>query len=231
MGSQSSGPAERLIDGGVSSGSIVDLVAVGFSRSTADARQSVEMAQAILHRYAKLSALAEASPKELSDFTGFDRSEVLRAQALIELGRRVGHTKRGALDEVEQPEDIYRRLSYLRDEKREHFMVILLDSKSQIQRIAPVHIGTINMSIVGAREVFREAIREGASSIIVAHNHPSGDPTPSPEDIQVTSKLVEVGELLDIPVLDHIIIGYDRFTSFSRKGLLCKPTGIPSSPK
>ncbi len=225
MATRVTSAADRLYHGGVAAGSTVDLVAVGFSRSEEDSEAAGPMARDILTRYSKLSSLAEASPDELGRMTGFDRYELLQAQALIELGRRMNLTKRGELPEVDRPEDIFNRLSYLQNEKREHFLVVLLDSKGQITRIAPIHIGTINMSIVGAREVFREAVRDGASSIIVAHNHPSGDPSPSPEDIEVTSKLIEVGDLLDIPVLDHIIIGYGEFTSLSRSGLLCKRTG------
>jgi DNA repair protein RadC len=83
-----------------------------------------------------------------------------------------------------------------------------------------VHIGTVNMSVVGPREVFREAVRENAAALVVAHNHPSGDPSPSPEDIAVTRKLVEVGEILDIPLLDHVIVGDEHYYSMREKGLL-----------
>lgn len=225
MVEEKNNPVDRLNYGGLSTGSVVDLLALGFSRNEESARQAEPMARDILIRYDKLVGLGEASDQELSDLTGLDRFEVLRAKALIEVGRRISSARRGDLEEISVPDDVFRRLAHLRTERREHFVVVLLDSKGQIQRVAPVHIGTVNMSLVGAREVFREAIRDGASSIIVAHNHPSGDPTPSPEDIEVTAKLVEVGELLDIPVLDHMIIGYDRYTSLSQKGLLCKPTG------
>lgn len=225
---QNNDPVDRLNSGGMSSGSVVDLLSLGFSRDEESAKSGAPMAQAILHRYGKLSGLTDAGLRDLSELTGLDRFEVLRALSLIEIGRRIAIAGRGELDEVSVPDDVVRRLSYLRHEKKEHFVVVLLDSKGQIQRIAPVHMGTVNMSLVGAREVFREAVRDGASSIIVAHNHPSGDPTPSPEDLEVTSKLVEAGELLDIPVLDHLIIGFERYTSLSAKGLLCKPTGNPS---
>ncbi|HJP83641.1 MAG TPA: DNA repair protein RadC [Fimbriimonadaceae bacterium] len=220
MPSKVEGPVDRLTYNGFASASIIDLVSVAFTRSETDALQATPMVREMLGRYAKLSSLAEATIQELTEITGQDRFELIRAQALIELGRRMGNSKRGELPEVDVPEDVARRLDHLRHEKREHFVVVLLDSKGHIQRISPVHIGTVNMSIVGAREVFREAVKDGASSIIVAHNHPSGDPTPSPEDIKVTKKLVEAGKLLDIPVLDHIIIGYDDFTSLMRKGLM-----------
>jgi len=96
----------------------------------------------------------------------------------------------------------------------------LLDAKNQLIRRADVHIGTANSSLVGAREVFREAVKDGAVGIIVAHNHPSGDPTPSPEDVAVTRQLRDAGKLLDIPLLDHVIIGESRHVSLRRMGLL-----------
>src|SRR5262249_42746108 len=119
---------------------------------------------------------------------------------------------------------------FLTVEKREHFYAILLDSANHVMRKALIHIGTLTMSIVGPREIFREAVREGASSIIVAHNHPSGDPTPSPEDIESTKQLVQVGKLLDIPVLDHVIIGHEGYRSLSEMGLMGVATGNRSPP-
>jgi DNA repair protein RadC len=176
------------------------------------------MARKLLQRLGSLKALSELGATDLTAATGLEGFEVLRAQALIELGRRCGKTSRGEIRTIESPEDAFELLEYLRGEKREHFVAILLDAKAQVMRVANVHIGTLTASIVGAREVFREAIRDGASSIIVAHNHPSGDPTPSPEDIEVTQKLIEIGELLDIPVLDHIIIG-ERYARSLREGV------------
>jgi DNA repair protein RadC len=220
MAKHADNPYDRVQATGTRSASIIDLVAVGFARSLPDAQKGEPVAREVLKRHDRLAGLADLGIQDMSDLTGLDRFEIIRVKALIELGRRTAQANRGEVIGIELPEDVFHRLDYLREEKREHFVVITLDSKNQIQRIAPVHIGTVNMTIVGAREVFREAIRDGASSIIVAHNHPSGDPTPSPEDIEVTGKLVEVGKLLDIPVIDHIIIGFDRFTSFAKKGLI-----------
>jgi DNA repair protein RadC len=95
-----------------------------------------------------------------------------------------------------------------------------LNSANGVIRKALIHIGTLTMSIVGPREIFREAVRDGASSIIVAHNHPSGDPSPSPEDIEITRILIDAGKLLDIPVLDHVIIGHRRYSSLNEMGFM-----------
>ncbi len=220
MSEHDGNPFERVKYGGVSAASMIDLLSIGFSRSEKDAKNGEQMARDILQRFDKVSGMADMGSQDLSNLTGHDSFEVLRAKSLIEVGRRVGNASRGQLVEIAIDADVARRLDHLRLEMREHFVVVILDSKNQIQRIAPVHIGTVNMSLVGPREVFREAIRDGASSIIVAHNHPSGDPSPSPEDIEITDKLVEIGKMLDIPVLDHIIIGYDYHYSFQKRGLL-----------
>jgi DNA repair protein RadC len=108
----------------------------------------------------------------------------------------------------------------LRDEKREHFLALLMDTKGGVLREHTVSVGDLSSSLVHPREVFVEAIRRSAASLLVAHNHPSGDPTPSPEDVQVTRRLVEAGELLGIEVLDHVIIGDNRWVSLREKGLM-----------
>jgi DNA repair protein RadC len=138
----------------------------------------------------------------------------------MELGRRMANAAQGPKDTIESAEDVMAHMDHLRYEKREHFVAILLDAKNNIIRIAPIHVGTLTSSIVGAREVFREAIRDGAASIILVHNHPSGDPTPSPEDCEVTDHLVLVGDMLDIPVVDHVVIGERTYRSFAQLGLM-----------
>ena len=176
------------------------------------------MARKILQRFQRLQALGDAAAQDLSELTGLESFEVLRAQALIELGRRTALASRGEVTHIESKDDVEAALDFLRFEKREHFVAILLDAKNAILRIATIHIGTLTSSLVGPREVFREAIRDGASSIIVAHNHPSGNPEPSPEDLEVTRHLVQIGKMLDIPVLDHVIIGERRSVSLQSRG-------------
>lgn len=167
-----------------------------------------------------LLAISELPFEVMRDEAGIENYDALRCLALIELGRRTALAGRGEIREIEGPGDILFILDFLMHEKREHFYAILLDSANQVMRKALIHIGTLTMSLVGPREIFREAVRDGASSIIVAHNHPSGDPTPSPEDIEITKHLVEVGKLLDIPVLDHVIIGNRDYRSLSEMGLM-----------
>lgn len=198
----------------------MDLLALGVSRRESDVDSSEGEARSLLARFGGITRFGEASAADFAAATSLEPFEIQRALALIELGRRAGAAGKGRPPEVEVPEDVYALLDYLKGEKQEHFIVILLDAKGRVMHRETVHIGTLTMSLVGPREVFRIAIRGGASSIIIAHNHPSGDPSPSPEDFDVTAKLVEVGKTLDIPVLDHVIIGDPASVSFSRKGWL-----------
>jgi len=204
---------------GIRSASPTDLIAIALSRRPNDASGAEGAAKDMHTRLGGIAKLADISFAELCS-QGLDDFEALRVLAAIELGRRAGAAGKGVHPEIDVPEDTYAELEHLRHEKREHFVILLLDAKNRMFRRETIHIGTLSNSLVGPREVFRIAIREGASSIIVAHNHPSGDPAPSPEDLEVTKKLVEVGKMLDIPVVDHIIIGDPGSVSFVRKGLL-----------
>lgn len=211
---------ERVRKSGLKAASPVDLIAIAFSRRQDDAARDHAKARDVLRQFGSINKVAEADFEDIRGATGLEEFEVLRSLALIELGRRAGQAERVPRKDIDVAEDVYEHLEHLRYEKQEHFVVLLQDAKGRIMREATVHIGTLTASLVGPREVFRIAIREGASSIIVAHNHPSGDPTPSPEDLEVTRRLVEVGKLLDIPVIDHVIIGDPGSVSFQRKGLL-----------
>lgn len=209
---------KRVRDAGVRAASIIDLLAVGLARRETDVEDAEAVGRQMLQRFGSIGGISEAGLADFAAVSGLDGFEVMRAQALLEIGRRCGKASRGPATTIDSPEDAFELLEYLRGEKREHFVAILLDAKNHVLRVAVIHIGTLTASIVGPREIFREAIRDGASSIIVGHNHPSGDPTPSPEDIEVTRKLFEVGEMLDIPVLDHIIVG-ERYAISLREGV------------
>ena len=170
----------------------------------------------------KLRKFADISADELERAFDLDQATAKRLVAMFTLGRKVGVAGKGELEieTITDPQDVADLLDDLRHERQEHFVAIYLDSKSVILRVATIHIGTANASIVGLREIFREAVREGAVSLIVAHNHPSGDPEPSTEDIEVTAKIKEAGQLLDIQLLDHVIIGERRFVSLNRQKLM-----------
>lgn len=196
----------------------LDLLAMCLSREERDVATN-ESAAARLARLHQGSAILDLSPAELLDAAGLEGFESGRILSAMELGRRAATASHDAVTAVTCKDDAYRLFQNLEAETQEHFCVALLNSKGFVIARPTVHIGTVNMSVVGPREVFREAVRAAAASVIVAHNHPSGDPTPSPEDISITQKLAQVGNMLDIPVLDHIIVGKGgRFTSLNDLG-------------
>lgn len=213
-------PWNRIQQNGLRTSSATDLLAVGLSRRPEDVGHLEETAKEILKRLGSIRAFGDLSADHLKQEAGLSSEEAFRAMALIELGRRIGLAGKGEKVEVYDARSIYEMLSHLRDEKKEYFVLVMLDAQNGVIRIVNVHIGTLTSSMVGPREVFREAIREGASSIVVAHNHPSGDPAPSAQDIDVTERLMEVGKLLDIPLLDHVIIGENRFVSLRERGVI-----------
>jgi DNA repair protein RadC len=217
-------PLGRVRSTGVRGASLIDLLAVAFSRHEGDVALSEHMARELLLKFGSVRELDNADDPMLTQATGIDGFELVRVRALMEIGRRIGASRPKRKRVIDGPEDVvevlHEQLEVLKGEKREHFFAVLLDAKGSVMRVANVHIGTLTMSLVGAREVFREAIRDGASSVILGHNHPSGDPTPSPEDIEVTQRLVELGEMLDIRVEDHVILGEEEFKSMRRLRLM-----------
>ncbi|MEQ1821704.1 MAG: DNA repair protein RadC [Fimbriimonadaceae bacterium] len=204
---------------GCPAASPIDLLAVAIARRESDVSELA--ARELIQKLGRIQALLEVSPDQIREWTGLDGFELTRLQAIIELGRRAGGAGKGMLLAVSCPEDVSDAFDYLRLEKREHVCLVLLDSANQVMRTATIHIGTLDRSLVGMREVFREAIREGASSLILVHNHPSGDPTPSTADIEITSQITKVGELLEIPLRDHVILGdRGKFVSLMNRGLM-----------
>jgi DNA repair protein RadC len=168
-----------------------------------------------------LRRLAQRPAAELLRISGVGPTKAARLLAAFELGARVAREARPAVVRIKEPDDVARLFrNRLRDLQVEEFHLLALDSQSQVLRAILVTRGLLNSSLVHPREVFRAAIAEAAAGIIVVHNHPSGDPTPSAEDKAVTRQLVAAGRLLDLPLYDHVIIAGDRFLSFANAGLL-----------
>ncbi len=168
-----------------------------------------------------LRRLAVRPPGELAAIAGVGRGKAARVTAALELGRRVGVEVEPPPQRIRTPADVHRYYApRLRDLGVEEFHVLALGSQSQVKGDLLITRGILNSSLVHPREVFRAAIAEAAAGIIVVHNHPSGDPTPSADDRAVTRQLVEAGRLLDLPVHDHVIVGGDRYMSFAEAGLL-----------
>jgi DNA repair protein RadC len=168
-----------------------------------------------------LRRLARRPPAELLRADGIGPTKAGRLLAAFELGARLAREERPPVQRIREPDDVVRLFAgRLRDLQVEEFHLLALDSQSQVLREVLVTRGLLNSSLVHPREVFRAAIAEAAAGIIVVHNHPSGDPTPSAEDRAVTQQLAAAGRLLDLPLYDHVIIAGDRFVSLATLGLL-----------
>jgi len=211
-------PRERLRGSGASSLSTSELLAIVL-RTGMPSENALAFATRVLTRFGGLAGLARASFGELCAESGMGEAKTSQLKAALELGRRLvsaGPTERTLL---RSPQDVANLLmadmEYL---DQEQLRVVLLNTKNQVIAITEVYRGNVSSSVVRASEVFREAVRENCPAIIVVHNHPSGDPAPSPEDVKVTQQIVDAGKTLDIEVLDHIIIGRHSFVSLKEKG-------------
>lgn len=213
-------PRERMLKEGATSLSDIDLLAIMLRTGTAKA-SAMELAAAILSRFKDLRALSQATIEELSEIKGIGPVKAVQVKAALELGRRLASLPAEERPIIRCPEDVCSLLMEdLRNLDREYFLALLLNTKNQVLAKETISIGTLNASMVHPRELFKVAIRRSAAAVILVHNHPSGDPTPSREDITLTKRLQEAGEIIGIDVLDHIVIGDNRFTSLKSKGLI-----------
>lgn len=168
-----------------------------------------------------LAGLADIPLAELMSIKGISKNKAARILAAVEMSRRIGRGFNKTPNVITCPDDAAEyAMPRFKNEQREHFAVILVNIKNHILDMPIISVGSLTASVVHPREVFKAAIKRTAAALILVHNHPSGDPTPSREDITTTARLVEVGKLMDIPVLDHIIIGRDRYVSFKEKGYI-----------
>jgi DNA repair protein RadC len=213
-------PRERLQKLGVGALSAQEILAVILGRGVSGESVMVT-AQRLLSKFENLKGIAEASVEELSQVRGIGIAKAAQIKAAFELASRLdGYAQTGGKTVVKTPEDVMGLVgNRLRDKKKEHFLAILLDTRNQLIKVAEISVGSLDTSIVHPREVFKEAISASAAAVILAHNHPSGDAQASPDDIKLTKRLAEAGELVGIDVLDHIIIGGKKFLSLKREGL------------
>ena len=214
-------PRERLWSLGPAALTTAELLAIVLG--TGGAGQDVlELAARLLEVCeGSLRRLAQRPSAELLRSRGIGPTKAARLIAAFELGTRIAREERPPVPRIREPEDVMRLFgTRLRDLQVEEFHLLALDSQSQVLREVLITRGLLNSSLVHPREVFRSAIAEAAAGIIVVHNHPSGDPTPSAEDRAATKQLVSAGRLLDLPVYDHVIIAGDRYVSFATAGLL-----------
>ncbi|RDY66064.1 DNA repair protein RadC [Halobacillus litoralis] len=213
-------PRERLIELGASHLSNQELFAILLGSGTK--RESVmELSNRLLVHFEGIMLLKDATIEELTAIRGIGSAKAVLLLAAIELGKRMQKMKPVERYMIRSPEDgADFIMEEMRDLKQEHFICLFLNTKNQVLHRQTIFIGSLNASIVHPREVFKEAVKRSAASIICAHNHPSGDPTPSQEDIQVTRRLKECGKMIGIELLDHLVIGDRKFISLKEKGYL-----------
>ena len=214
-------PREKLIKYGAGSLSNAELIAV-IIRTGHQKDNAIDLANWILSMDSSgISYLSQVKVEELTEISGVGHCKAAQIVAAIELGKRISSRGGDAKLKVDSPlvvvELLMEEMRYL---NREHFRVVLLNTKNHIISIEEISIGNLNTSIVHPREVFNVAIRKSANSVILVHNHPSGDPTPSKEDINITLRLIEAGEIIGIQVLDHIIIGDNRYISLKQRNII-----------
>jgi DNA repair protein RadC len=213
-------PRERFMKNGPQSLSNHELIAILLRTGTKE-ESVLQLSNRLLTQFEGLRLLKSATLQEMTEIKGIGQTKAIQILAAVELGRRVSNL---AFDEryvIRSPED---GAKYMMNDMRfltqEHFVCLYLNTKNQVIHKQTIFIGSLNASIVHPREVYREALKRSAASIICLHNHPSGDPAPSREDIEVTKRLAECGKIIGVDLLDHLIIGENKFVSLKEKGYL-----------
>ena len=213
-------PRERMTRYGAAVLNHAELLAILLRTGTVS-ESAVDLAKRVLHESGGLRDLVTMSIDEMTKIKGIGVAKALQIKAGFELGKRASKSFFGERHTIRSPEDVSRMLmEELRYEQKEKFLCVFLNTKNHVIGQEVLSIGSLNATIVHPREVFRAAIQKSSSAIICVHNHPSGDPTPSREDIDMTTRLIEAGLIVGIDVLDHIIIGDQTFVSLKEQGLM-----------
>src|SRR4030042_341645 len=213
-------PRERLLEQGPQHLTEAELLGILLGKGTRR-KTAIDLARELLDRFGSLQRLFSRSPSELTGVKGIGSAKAATLSAAFELLRRHQSKKDDTKNSFKKSADVAQRyLPLMRDLRKEVFKVLLLNRANRFIRDVTISEGTLEASIVHPRDVFREAILEPASGIILIHNHPSGNPSPSEEDLRITKQLVEAGRLLGIKVYDHIILGGERYRSLADEGLL-----------
>ncbi|MBI4654903.1 MAG: DNA repair protein RadC [Nitrospirae bacterium] len=215
-------PRERLKQFGPEALSAQELLAIVIGRGVSK-KSVMTIAQELLAKFGNIKAISQATIEELSQIKGIGFAKATQIKACFELGKRQDLEPELKDFDIKDPQSVVKAIrASIKDKAKEHFKLILLNTRNKIIGISTVSVGTLNASLVHPREVFKDAIMHGAYSVVLAHNHPSGDSEPSEDDLMITKRLVEAGKILDIKVIDHIIITKNGYFSFKEKGLISK---------
>jgi DNA repair protein RadC len=214
-------PRERLSRLGSDALSGQELLALVIGRGVAG-KSALTIGQDLISRFGSVQGVSEATIEELSTIKGVGPAKAVQLKACFELGKRqLLEVEKPDCVDIRNPADVAKAVrASIKDKAKEHFKLILLNTRNRMIGIFTVSIGTLNASLVHPREVFRKAIQHAASSVVLAHNHPSGNPEPSDDDIALTKRLCESGRLLGIEVIDHIVVAKGEFVSFKARGLM-----------
>ncbi len=212
-------PRERLMRVGAQAVSTAELLAI-ILRTGVGGENVLRLAERLLSTFRDLPGLAQASLAELTEVKGIGPAKAVEIKAALEIGRRLMASAPQEKLRVTSPADaanlVMSEMMFL---EQEHLRLILLDTRNGVLGTPTIYVGSLNTSVIRIGELFRAAIKANAAAFIVVHNHPSGDPAPSPEDVHVTRQIVQAGKLLDISLLDHIVIGRQRYVSLKERGL------------
>ncbi|MGB9847671.1 MAG: RadC family protein [Minisyncoccia bacterium] len=211
-------PREKLIQQGPQNLKDEELLAILLGTGV-EGKNVLEVAKQILRKYSK-RRLLKLTYNDLSKIKGIGPAKACTILAAAELVKRALKIGEETLPKIEAIKDVVAQAVYLRDKTREHLMVIYLNARNEMIFKKPMFIGTLNANIVHPREIFKEALKQNAASVILVHNHPSGNPEPSEDDLETTKRLIEAGKIMGIDVLDHVIITKNKAFSFKEKGII-----------
>ena len=211
-------PREKLIQKGAQNLKDEELLAI-LLRTGREGKNVLEISRQILSKYSK-KRLLKLSYEDLLKIKGIDSAKACTILAAVELVKRSLDVGEETLPKIESTKDVIAQAVYMRDKVREHLMGIYLNARNEMVYKKPIFIGTLNANLVHPREIFSEALKQNAASVILVHNHPSGDAEPSEDDLEITKRIIEAGKIMGIDVLDHVIITKTKVFSFKEKKLI-----------
>src|SRR3989338_2225981 len=211
-------PREKLVAKGAENLKDSELLAI-LLRTGKAGKNVIEIASQILSKYSK-KRLLQMTCDDLSKISGIDSAKATTLLAAFELSKRALEVDDTNLPTIVTPKDVMAQLTDLRHNKKEHFIALYLNARNQLVHKETISMGTLNANLVHPREVFEPALKHSAAGIMVAHNHPSGDPKPSEDDLEITKRLVEAGKIMGIEVVDHVIVTKNSYLSFKEERLI-----------